>query len=101
DLLGLVPEPGPVASGPPRLWDGARPEAFLDDALIRPFEASLLGVHRLIVVPDDALGALPFERIGRERPLSQRFPVSYAPTVSVLQRLRGRPREPAAGGREV
>jgi tetratricopeptide (TPR) repeat protein len=100
-LLGLAPEPDPVVEVSPRLWDGARPEVFLDDVLIHPFEASLLGVKRLTVVPDDALGALPLERIGRDRPLRQRFGVSYAPTISVLQLLRGRVREPATHGRDV
>ncbi|HEX8198923.1 MAG TPA: hypothetical protein VF590_00445, partial [Isosphaeraceae bacterium] len=75
-LLGLAPEPEPPGVAAPRTWDGTRPDAFLDDVLIHPFEAGLLGVVRLIVVPDDALGALPLERIGRDRPLGQRFRLS-------------------------
>ncbi|MNS02527.1 Response regulator aspartate phosphatase J [compost metagenome] len=70
----------------------------LYDHLVAPFEGHLKGVTRLTVVPDGALGLLPFEAlVGADgKYLVERFEVAYAHSLTVRQALRDR-KAPAAG----
>lgn len=68
--------------------------ADLYAALVRPAEAALSGVERLLIVPDDALFSVPFEALverhdADRRPayLLDRWVVSYAPSATVLAQL--------------
>ncbi len=65
--------------------------------LVRPFEADLISIRKLIIVPDHALAYLPFETLVTDRspssdPRSQylleRFAVSYAPSGSALAAVK-------------
>ncbi|MEO6808131.1 MAG: CHAT domain-containing protein [Isosphaeraceae bacterium] len=86
-LLSLVPEPDASRDAPPpsakTTW-----ESYFEDVLIQPIAESLDGVTRLIIVPDDALGALPFEAMGRSSRLMQRYSIRYAPSVTLLRWMR-------------
>jgi len=71
--------------------------------LLEPAEADLVGVERLIVVPDRELFYLPFEALAR-RPgkapewAIDRWEMSYVPAATVLAQLRRQRRRPPAGG---
>ncbi len=79
----------------------------LYDMLLRPLESALASSRRLIVVPDGALGYLPFETLvaGTRRParsdaarpeyLLERFAIVYGPSASALEAIRAAGREPA------
>ena len=56
--------------------------------LVAPLEAHWRGKKRLIVVPDGALGYVPFEALG----LLDRVAIRYAPSASALAALRRRAR---------
>ena len=56
--------------------------------LVAPLEAHWRGKKRLIVVPDGALGYVPFEALG----LLDRVAIRYAPSASALGALRRRAR---------
>ncbi len=74
--------------------------------LLQPLESSLASSRRLIVVPDGALGYLPFEtlvartrrsaRADAARPeyLLERFAIVYAPSASALAAIHAPRREP-------
>lgn len=69
------------------------------DAVLGPADAALRGRTDLIVVPDGALWALPFQAL---RPswggyLIEHASVSYAPSIGVLGELRARRRARHAG----
>jgi hypothetical protein len=73
----------------------------LTDAVFGPFLESLEGIDRLVVVPDDALAAVPLDALGGGPP-SREFPkLRYAPSLSLLRRFRAEPREPEAGGGSI
>jgi CHAT domain-containing protein/Tfp pilus assembly protein PilF len=62
----------------------------LSDAVLAPV-SHLLGERRLVVVPDGALGYLPFAALpspGTDRPLLERHEVLSLPSASVLAALR-------------
>src|SRR5439155_3821788 len=62
----------------------------LFDQRFEPLEAQLRDVRHLIVLPSDALRGIPLEA------LTERFRVSYAPSGTMLARLREqRPEAPA------
>lgn len=81
-----------------RSSDFAQEAADLYASLVRPAEPALVGVERLLIVPDDALFSVPFEALierheaGR-RPayLLDRWVVSYAPSATVLAQLLSSP----------
>lgn len=61
--------------------------------LVAPWREALPpGTSRLVIVPDGLLARLPFEALeaggGGSRPLVEEFEMSYAPSASVLARLR-------------
>jgi hypothetical protein len=71
----------------------------LNNAVVGPFLESLGDIDRIVVVPDDALAALPLEGlvVGRS---PRDFPsLCYAPSLSLLRRSRAEPLEdnPAGG----
>ncbi|HEX9189634.1 MAG TPA: CHAT domain-containing protein [Vicinamibacteria bacterium] len=84
---------------------GGRPNpvaARLHAVLLGPFAARVAGHRRLVVVPDGALHALPFEALEDERGrlVLDRHVVSYAPSASVAAALRARRAAgPPASGR--
>jgi hypothetical protein len=100
-LLSLAPEPDPPlpaqlrrpAPGSAGTW-----EAYLDQVLIHPFASGLLGVTHLTIVPHDALGALPFEVLGRPERLLQRMSVFYVPSLAILRALRSRSQDELPSG---
>jgi CHAT domain-containing protein len=58
----------------------------LYDQLIKPAEKHLLGVTKLIMVPDGPLWDLPFQALHRGQTyLLEDFAISYAPSLSVLR----------------
>lgn len=71
--------------------------------LLGPCERQLSGVRRLIVVPDGPLHDLPFQAlVANGRYLIETCEVVYAPSATLLRRLRGesfgaRDRAPATG----
>ncbi|WP_169973824.1 CHAT domain-containing protein [Tautonia rosea] len=102
-LLSLAPEPDlvlPPTAEIPALSD-APPGSALTNAVFGPFLESLEGVDRLIVVPDDALAALPLEGLWDER-FSQESPsLQYVPSLSLLRRSRAELREVKPAGASV
>jgi CHAT domain-containing protein/tetratricopeptide (TPR) repeat protein len=63
--------------------------------LVAPWRAALpSGATRLVIVPDGLLARLPFEALeppgDSSHPLVEEFEISYAPSASVLARLRER-----------
>ena len=65
--------------------------------LVRPFEASLSSMRKLIIVPDHALAYLPFETLVTDRSrnngpgpeyLLERLAISYTPSGSALAAVR-------------
>lgn len=69
-------------------------------ALIKPLDAGLGGIKKLIIVPDDILALAPFDalREGEGAPyLCQRFRLSLAPSASVLLMTSGRSHGERAG----
>ncbi|WP_152051929.1 CHAT domain-containing protein [Tautonia marina] len=101
-LLALAPEPDlSLPPAPKGLAPSSAPSpgSELSNAVVGPFLEFLGGTDRLVVVPDDALAALPLEGllVGSS---SRDFPsVCYAPSLSLLRRSRVEPREddPAGG----
>ncbi|MFI5118786.1 MAG: CHAT domain-containing protein [Thermoanaerobaculia bacterium] len=108
-----------LSVAPPALWarlenvldlvsagdgSGSRPltqRLYAD--LVAPWREELPpGTSRLVIVPDGLLARLPFEVLepggGASRPLLEEFEISYAPSSSVLARLRDR-RDPPPGTR--
>ena len=85
--LALRPSALTVRTALVRL-DGLGAELYRD--LLAPVESAFRDAQRLIVVPDGVLAYLPFEIIGREKRLIERFAVSYSPSASVLATLRDR-----------
>ena len=69
--------------------------------LLAPIESALRDSQRLIIVPDGILAYLPFETLGGEKRLIERFAVSYSPSASVLATLRGRSREGSPPTKEL
>ena len=69
-----------------------RRERALYDALVAPVEADLAGQTELVVVPDGALGMLPFEAlVGPDgRYLAERFAVRYVQSLAVRDVLARR-----------
>jgi CHAT domain-containing protein/tetratricopeptide (TPR) repeat protein len=65
--------------------------------LFTPIEAELQGKRRLIIIPDGALGFVPFEslRDGDGKYLAERYEISYAQSATVLGLLAKR--QPAPG----
>jgi CHAT domain-containing protein/Tfp pilus assembly protein PilF len=69
--------------------------------LLAPFESSLSGVTRLIIVPDGALYKLPFEALvsgtvnNAPQFLVEKYAISYAQSSSVLVSLAGRAAPPS------
>ena len=59
-------------------------ESYLEDILISPFTAGLVGVSRLTLVLDDVLTPMPIEVIGREQRLYRRFELSRSPSLDHL-----------------
>ncbi len=55
--------------------------------LIAPVEKAIAGKARLVVVPDEALHALPFEALPA---VMDRYRVSYSPSISVMASLAAR-----------
>lgn len=95
DLLSLASEPDAPRAASARLAKTTR-EAYFEHVLIQPIAETLDGVTRLIVVPDDALAALPFEAIGRTSRLMQRYSIRYAPSVTLLRWMNeSKPDQPA------
>jgi CHAT domain-containing protein len=58
--------------------------------LLAPVESAFKESQRLIIVPDGVLAYLPFETLGGQKRLIERFAVSYSPSASVLATLRDR-----------
>lgn len=76
--------------------------AHLRNFLVAPLLRGLEGIDELVVVPDGALGFLPFEalRDWNGTPLIEQMRVRYAGSLQTLQRLRGRAHdrdEPSSG----
>ena len=78
---------------------------LLYQTLVRPVEAALSSVNKLIVIPDGALAYLPFETLladtkpSGSQLLLERFAVSYAPSASSLVAIRDLKRDaPARNG---
>jgi CHAT domain-containing protein/Tfp pilus assembly protein PilF/ketosteroid isomerase-like protein len=68
------------------------PARQLYDQLIKPAEAQLRGVNKLIIVPDDVLWDLPFQALyrGERGYLLEGFAISYAPSLSVLREMKSK-----------
>lgn len=58
--------------------------------LLRPVEADLAGIDRLIVSPDGALWQIPFEALqsGTGKFVAENYEVFYVPSATVLDRMR-------------
>jgi len=69
--------------------------AKLYKELLAPVEAAFQESQRLIIVPDGILAYLPFEALGNEKRLIERFAISYSPSASMLAVLRARSAENA------
>jgi len=87
-----------VASASQVLSDGRhrRLGQYLNELLISPLEQDLMGTEELIVVPDGALGYLPFETLvnwAGEYLVEERS-VRYVQSLRVLRRLQQRPDAP-------
>jgi CHAT domain-containing protein/tetratricopeptide (TPR) repeat protein len=69
--------------------------AHLRNFLVAPLLRGLEGIDELVVVPDGALGFLPFEalRDWDGTPLIEQMRVRYAGSLQTLKRLRGRAHE--------
>jgi CHAT domain-containing protein len=61
--------------------------------LLAPVETAFGTAGRLIIVPDGMLAYLPFETLGGDRRLIERFAISYSPSASALATLRNRLKE--------
>jgi CHAT domain-containing protein len=68
--------------------------------LLGPVRAELQGITDLVIVPDGPLWHLPFQALESPagRALLQECALSYAPSVTVLRELAGRPRRQAGLG---
>ncbi|MEW4566296.1 CHAT domain-containing protein [Tautonia sp. JC769] len=103
-LLALAPEPDlPRATrGDPTDRESARePGSALIDAVLGPFLGSMKGVDRLVVVPDDALAAVPLDALATG-PTAPGLPgLRYAPSLSLLRRSRAEPRDSGADGASI
>ena len=66
-------------------------------ALVKPWEAALVGKTALVVVPDGVLGLIPFEALvdDQGRYLAERFTITYAHSLAVRAQLAAR--KPPAG----
>jgi tetratricopeptide (TPR) repeat protein len=67
--------------------------ALLYDNLIKPLAGSLIGIKRLIVVPDEALAFLPFDVLKNKdtgRYLGEDYLISLSPSVSVFSMVKQR-----------
>ena len=84
-----------VASASQVLSDGRhrRLGQYLNELLISPLEQDLMGTEELIVVPDGALGYLPFETLTdwNGEYLIQKRRVRYVQSLRVLRLLEERP----------
>ncbi|MEF8815496.1 MAG: CHAT domain-containing tetratricopeptide repeat protein [Salinibacter sp.] len=87
-----------VASASQVLSDGRhrRLGQYLNELLISPLEQDLMGTEELIVVPDGALGYLPFETLVNwaGEYLVEKRSVRYVQSLRVLRRLQQRPDAP-------
>jgi CHAT domain-containing protein len=83
--------------------DGYRaPARQLRRWLIEPVSSHLGGVDRLLLVPDKALTALPFEALVEGFPgrhLLEDFEIATTPSLSLFVRLADRARRPSSEGR--
>ena len=72
----------------------------LYDLLIGPLEEEVAGKEELVIVPDGALGYLPFEALSDWEGgwLVDRWRVRYVQSLRTLHLLRGRDRPPAGDG---
>jgi len=74
--------------------DTRRELGDLHRLLIAPLASALTGARRLIIVPHGPLHAVPFHALwDGVRYVIEDCEVVYAPSVSVLAQLRGRPAE--------
>lgn len=90
--LGVAPRRQVLSEGRHRLLG-----QYLYELLISPLEESIRGYEDLIVVPDGALGYLPFETLtdwGGEY-LIQKQRVRYVQSLRVLRLLQERPAAPS------
>ena len=78
----------------------AAPSADLYDVLVRPAEAQLRGMTRLVIVPDDVLWETPFQALRRKdgKHLIQTAAISYAPSLTVLREMTRVKRNRPSGG---
>jgi CHAT domain-containing protein len=74
-----APENGAASGGPPRA-----PAGQLYRQRFGPLEPHLKNIRHLIVLPSEALSGIPLEA------LTDRFTISYAPSGTMLARLRDR-----------
>lgn len=87
-LISLADEPELDPNRERTLRRGSTWEAYLDDALIRPFWADLQGASRCWIVPGDVLASMPLEVIGRDQRLFRKIEVAYLPRLGLLPTLK-------------
>ena len=87
-LLAIAPEPDLDTPAGPRGDSTAAPAGLLHDAVFGPFLDELSGVDRLLILPDDALAAIPPAALQGDEPIPAATSIRYVPSLSVLRRAR-------------
>ena len=87
-LLAIAPEPDLRLPAGPRPASTGDPAVLLHDAVFGPFLEALSGVERLLILPDDALAAIPTAALQGPDPDPAAPIVRYVPSLSVLRRAR-------------
>lgn len=70
----------------------ARLDRMLHDFLLQPLAKQLVGIKKLIIIPDGVLSYLPFETLVDEnnKYLVEKYTISYAQSMSVMEMLKKR-----------